>query len=251
MGTWQMAGSKSNWSAQVAALKRGIELGLTLIDTAESYSGGRSEQMVAEAIRGRRDSIFLATKVSPSNLRYDDLIGACNRSLERLGTKQVDLYQVHWPNPSVPIGETMKAMEMLVREGKIRYIGISNFDVRETKAAQEALSKNELASNQVEYSATVRWAESSILPYCEREKVSLIAYSPLSRGGMPGDAVPQSIIQRYGMTPVQVILNWVTHREAVIGIPKAAQVEHVEENAKALEVRFAPEDYTLLSQSFA
>jgi diketogulonate reductase-like aldo/keto reductase len=253
MGTWKMADTttKGEWAAQVAALQTGIELGLTLIDTAESYGDGRSERLVGEALQGRRESVFLATKVSPGNLRYDDVLEACDRSLQRLGTKHIDLYQVHWPNTAIPIGETMKAMEVLVREGKVRYIGVSNFGVQEMKDAQDSLSKSELASDQVEYSATARGIERQVIPYCERQKVSVIAYSPLSRGAIPSNAIPKSLSQRYQMTPAQVVLNWLTHRESVIAIPKAARSDHVEENAKSVDRRFGPEDYMLLSQSFA
>lgn len=253
MGTWKMANTstKGEWSAQVAALQRGIELGMTLIDTAESYGDGKAERLVGEAIQGRRENIFLATKVSPSHLRYDDVLEACDRSLQRLGTKQVDLYQVHWPNSAIPVGETMKAMEVLVREGKVRYIGVSNFGVQEMKDAQDALSKAELVSDQVEYSATAREVERQVIPYCEKEKLTVIAYSPLSRGAIPSSAVPKALSQRYQMTPAQVVLNWITHRESVIAIPKAAHKEHVEENAKSVDRRFAPEDYMMLSQSFA
>ncbi len=253
IGTWMMGNTstKGEWSTQVAALQRGIELGMTLLDTAESYGDGKAERLVGEAVQGRRESVFIATKVSPSHLRYDDVLEACNRSLQRLGTKHVDLYQVHWPNSAIPIGETMKAMEVLVRGGKVRYIGVSNFSVQEMKDAQDSLSKTELVSDQVEYSATAREAERHIIPYCEKEKLTVIAYSPLSRGNIPVNAIPKTLSQRYQMTPAQVVLNWLTHRESVIAIPKAAHVEHIDENAKSVDRRFAPEDYMLLSQSFA
>ena len=241
---------REEWSAQVSTLKRGIDLGMTLIDTAESYGDGKAEQLVGEAIQGARESTFIATKVSPGHLQYDDVIEACNRSLQRLGTKYIDLYQIHWPNPTIPIGETMKAMEALVREGKIRYTGVSNFSVQEMNDAQDALSKSELVSNQVEYSSTAREVERNVIPYCEREKLTVIAYSPLSRGSIPRDAIPKALSQRYEMTPPQIVLNWVTHRESVIAIPKAARIEHAEENAKSVDRRFAIEDYMMLSQSF-
>ena len=252
MGTWMMGNTttKGEWSAQVAALQRGIEVGMTLIDTAESYGNGKAEQLVGEAVKGRRENIFIATKVSPGHLRYDDVLEACSGSLERLGTKYIDLYQVHWPNSAIPIGETMKAMEVLVHEGKTRYVGVSNFGVQGMKDAQDSLSKAELVSNQVEYSPTAREIERNVIPYCERERLSVIAYSPLGRGRIPSGAIPKALSQRYQMTPAQIVLNWLTHRESVVAIPKSAQREHAEENAKSVDRRFAVEDYMLLSQSF-
>ncbi len=251
MGTWRMGSNpREGWSAEVAALKRGIELGMNLIDTAESYADGKAERLVGEAILGVRENVFIATKVSPGHLRYDDVIHACNDSLQRLGTKHIDLYQVHWPNPGIPVAETMRAMEVLVRDGKVRYAGVSNFSAKEMKDAQDALSKSELVSNQVEYSTTARGIERNVIPYCEREKITVIAYSPLSRGNIPRNAVQESISQKYGMTSAQIALNWVTHRESFIAIPKAAHREHVEENARSVDRRFAVDDYTLLSESF-
>lgn len=248
-GTWKMAVSQApaERAAQVASLKRGLELGMTLIDTAEMYSDGRAEELVGEAIRGNRDAAFVATKVSPGNLHRDDVLAACTRSLERLAIRQVDLYQVHWPNPRIPIKETMGAMEKLVQEGKVRYIGVSNFSPGQTREAQEALSKNELVSNQVEYSLTNRSIEPDLLPFCEREDITVIAYSPLGRGNIPVHLIPKSIMDRYKLTPAQVALNWVTFRENVVAIPKSARKEHTEENAASVSVRLSPEDYRLIS----
>jgi diketogulonate reductase-like aldo/keto reductase len=245
MGTWKIGVYKSlaERTKQVQALKRGVELGCNLIDTAEMYADGRSEEVVAEAVRDVRKEVFIASKVSPENLRHDDVIDACMRSLKRLGASYIDLYQVHWPNPKVPIRETMAAMEELVRDGRIRYIGVSNFSVRQTDEARDALSKNELASNQVEYSLRSRAVEADILPYCEREKLTLIAYTPLARGSVPEAMIPRAICEKYGMTPIQVMLNWVTRSECVVAIPKSADVKHVEENASSVSARFSEGEY--------
>lgn len=251
MGTWKI-GVYSNLSErakQVQALRRGIELGCNLIDTAEMYADGRSEEVVAEAVGDAREDIFIASKVSPGNLHYDDVIEACARSLIRLKTPYIDLYQVHWPNPRVPIGETMTAMEELVRDGKIRYIGVSNFSVKQTNEARDALSKNELASNQVEYSLRSRAVEADILPYCEKEKLTLIAYTPLAKGNVPGTAMLSAICRKYDLTPIQVALNWVTRSESAVAIPKSANVKHVEENASSVSVRFLEEEYLAIGRS--
>ncbi|MCX8184106.1 MAG: aldo/keto reductase, partial [Crenarchaeota archaeon] len=161
-------------SLKIAALRKGIELGINLIDTAEIYE---TEGLVAEAIKGfKRDGLFIATKVWLTHLRYEKVLKSAEKSLRRLGCSHIDLYQVHWPNPSIPVEETMRAMSRLVDEGKVRHIGVSNFSLEQFKRAQEALPKHELASNQVEYSLTVRRIEKDLLPYCEQNRVAILAY---------------------------------------------------------------------------
>jgi diketogulonate reductase-like aldo/keto reductase len=245
MGTWRIGvfSGPDERAHQVSALKKGIELGINLIDTAEMYAGGRSEEVVRDAVKDIRKDVFIATKVSPANLRHDDVIEACRGSLRRLGTSYVDLYQVHWPNPSIPIRETMSAMEQLVREGLVRYVGVSNFNVSETDAARDALPKSELVSNQVEYSLTNKYVEPEILPYCVREKMTLIAYSPLAQGKIPDSGIPKALLQKYKMTPAQVMLNWVTRNEQVVAIPKATNPVHLEEDAASVSVRFERAEY--------
>jgi diketogulonate reductase-like aldo/keto reductase len=250
MGTWNIGNysSPDQKAAQVRALNRGIELGINLIDTAEIYSRGRSEEVVAEAIRGQRDKVFIATKVSAEHLHHDDLISSCEASLRRLGTSHIDLYQVHWPSDSIPIKETMGAMEELVRAGKVRFIGISNFDVKQTEEARASLSKNDVVSNQVEYSLSTRQVESDILPYCEKEKMTLIAYSPLARGRIATSGIPKELLAKYKMTPAQAMLNWVTRSEQVVAIPKAADIAHLEENASSVDVRMTESEYAQISR---
>ncbi|MDV3293354.1 MAG: aldo/keto reductase [Nitrososphaerales archaeon] len=249
MGTWKMGLSRTpaERAKQITSLKRGLELGMTLVDTAEAYGDGKAEELVGDAIRENRNAAFVATKVSPGNLHREDVLAACRKSLDRLGIRHVDLYQVHWPNPRIPIKETMGAMEKLVQEGKVRYIGVSNFSAEQTKEAREALAKNELVSNQVEYSLTNRIIESDLLPFCEREGITVIAYSPLGRGSIPVQSIPKPIMDRYGLSPAQVALNWVTFRESVVAIPKSARKEHTEENAGSVSVRLSQEDYGLIS----
>jgi len=248
MGCWGLGLSRdaSEWAREIASLQRGIELGMNLIDTAERYSSGRSEELVREAVKDRRDDTFIATKVAPPNLRHDAVIRACMDSIKRLGVSYIDLYQIHWPDPGVPIKDTMSAMERLVQDGLVRYIGVSNFSVSETEAARAALAKNEIASNQVEYALTNRSVEADILPYCVREKITLMAYSPLAHGHI-ARSVPGSILQKYGMAPAQAMLNWVTRNEQVVAIPKAGNIRHQEENASSVAIRFSAADYEKMS----
>ena len=249
MGTWRIGSSKEAASReeQVAALRRGVGLGMNLIDTAEMYGSGKAEELVGEAIREMRDRVFIATKVWQTNLHRDGVISACEASLKRLGVAQIDLYQVHWPNPAVPIRETMSAMEELVRSGKVRHIGVSNFDARLTAEAQEALTRSEIASNQVEYSLANRGAEASVLPYCRKEGVTLIAYSPLARGSIPEVLARSDVVKRRGMTPAQAMLVWATRDEAVVAIPKAAKVSHVEENAASADFGLSESEWKALA----
>jgi diketogulonate reductase-like aldo/keto reductase len=248
IGTWKIGSlDPVIRKTELNALNIALEAGVNLIDTAESYSSGESERLVGEAVKGRRDTVFIATKVSPTHLSYDDVIKSCMRSLERLSTSYIDLYQVHWPNPRIPIKETMRAMEKLVSDGKIRYIGVSNFSLTQLREAEEALSKQEIVSNQVEYSLVSRSIEKDILPYAEKEKITIIAYSPLARGNIPIDLIPRDILEKYGATPAQIMLAWVTKRDNVVAIPKAANPEHMRENILASNIILEDKDYTRLS----
>jgi len=251
MGTWGMGNSAGEKrKGELMALQKGIELGMGFIDTAESYGDGKSETLVGEAIRDVRDDVFLATKVAPDHFNYEDLLKSCEASLERLGVDYIDLYQLHWPSTRVRIQDTMRAMEELVSRGKVRYIGVSNFSVEQTVEAQESMSKSELVSNQVQYSITSREIETELLPFCEKDKITVIAYSPLDRGRIQLNKIPKELLARYEMTPTQVMLDWVTHPRPVIAIPKASRLDHVEENSMSVDVRLSDEDYQALSKLF-
>lgn len=251
MGTWAVGNSSGDQRRQeVMALRRGIELGMTFVDTAEIYGHGRSETLVGEAIRESRDEVFLATKVAPAHFRYDDVIRSCQESIDRLGVRFIDLYQLHWPSQQIPIQETMRAMEELVSRGKTRYVGVSNFSVEQTIEAQESLPRSELVSNQVRYSITERSIETELLTFCDREKVTVIAYSPLDTGNIPISRIPKPMLEKYEMTPAQLMLNWVTHPIPVVTIPKASRMSHVEENAKSVDVKISEDDYRALSRRF-
>jgi diketogulonate reductase-like aldo/keto reductase len=257
MGTWGIGGfSAPDYKYDemaIRALRRGIELGITLIDTAEMYGGGHSEEVVGMAIKGLREKVFIATKVWYTNLRYDDVLRSAEKSLRRLQIDTIDLYQVHWPNPHIPLSETMRAMERLVLDGKVRFIGVSNFSVKLMEEARAALSKIDIVSNQVEYSLLSREVEDDILPYCEKENITLIAYSPLGRGNIlndPRSKILREVAKKYNKTLVQVALNWLIAKKPVVAIPKAINLSHVEENVNAAGWRLSDEDLELLSRVF-
>ena len=238
---------------KVAALKRGIELGINLIDTAEMYD---TEPLVAETIRGfKRDALFVATKVWSTHLKYDQVLRAAQRSLEKLQCSYIDLYQIHWPNPLVPIKETMRAMEKLVDEGKVRCIGVSNFSLSQMKEAEKALSKHELVSNQVQYSLKVRKIEADLLPYCDRNSIAILAYRPVAHGELANPsgnlkAVVDEISRKHGgKTPVQIALNWLVNKSKMIfPIPRASRPQRVTENAGAMGWSLDPEDLLKLDE---
>jgi diketogulonate reductase-like aldo/keto reductase len=256
LGTWGVGGREtadySQDKAEIAALTAGIELGMTHIDTAEFYAAGHCEELVGRAIKPyERSSIFLTTKVWSTNLRYNDLIKSIKSSLKRLEVDYVDLYLIHWPNPAVPLQETMKALEHCVEEGYTRFIGVSNFSTPLLAEAQSHLKDHRVVANQVEYNLLERGPERELLPYCQENGVILIAYQPLARGSLarPGNAVLDELARKYGKTQSQVSLNWLISQEKVITIPKASQVEHIRDNRKAIGWRLSGEDFKNLSRS--
>jgi diketogulonate reductase-like aldo/keto reductase len=247
-GTWRMGESRSSQKVEIAALRLGIELGLTHIDTAEMYGDGGAERLVGRAVAGRRAKVFIATKVHPRNASYAGTLKACERSLRRLNMDYVDLYLLHWWSDKHPIGETMRAMEELVRRGMTRFIGVSNFDVGQLGKAQAALTRERLASNQVLYHLRDRGIEKGILPYCEKRDIAVVGYTPIARGGFLRGVVA-NLAKKYGRTPRQVALNFLTRRPSLFTIPKAGQLDHVRENAAALDFALAPEDLTAIDSA--
>lgn len=230
----------------VAILRLAFDQGMTLVDTAEVYASGHSEELVAGAIEGRRDYIYVATKVSPENLSSGRLTKSLEGSLKRLRTDRVDLYQVHWPNPQVPIQETMETIGALVKAGKVRHIGISNFSLHELKKAESCLGISSLAAVQVEYNLFDRSIEHAFLPYCQQQGITVVAYSPLDQGhicgGPNGVSKLASIAERYNCSAAQLALAWLIRQPGVVVIPKAAKFEHVLANAAAGEIELSPED---------
>ena len=227
------------------ALRNGIKLGMAHIDTAEMYGAGHSEELVGEAIKPfEREKIFITTKVSPENLRFDDLVNAAKRSLKRLQVDYIDLYLVHWPNPNIPLKETVNALEYIVEQGFTRFIGVSNFSVKLLEEARSYLSKQKIVANQVDYSLLHRDPERELLPYCQKEGIMLIAYTPLAKGRLaqPGFNLLDKIAEKYNKTQAQVALNWLISKERVIAIPKAAKIEHLKENFGAIGWQLSAED---------
>ncbi len=236
----RFAAETSHDGEQIAALQRGIELGMTFIDTAEGYGGGHSEELVGRATNGGRDEVFLCSKVSPEHLAPVDLMRACEGSLRRLSVEYLDLYQIHWPNPLVPLEETLGAMVRLREQGKIRHLGVSNFSLGGIKKVQEILGSVPLFSVQMEYNLFDRGAEEEIIPWCTRNRVLFIAYSPLDQGRIAGNAEARRrlsvLARRADMSASQMALNFLSTRGAVLSIPKATCVEHIRENATACDV---------------
>jgi diketogulonate reductase-like aldo/keto reductase len=260
LGTWGIGGEmgpdSSRDEAGIEAIRLGLDLDMKFIDTAEMYGAGHSEEVVARALEGRRDKVFVASKVSPRHFAYGDVLAAAKKSLRRLGLKQMDLYQLHWPNPRIPVSETMRAMEKLVGDGLIRHVGVSNFSVEQMREAQQSLSHEKIVSNQVEFSLIDRSVEAGILQYCQKEGLTLIAYSPLGQGKIPrgrGSSfkVLDEIAGKLGKSRNQIALNWVLQHDSVVAIPKAASTDHIKENAEVVEWRLAGEDYQRLAKAFS
>jgi diketogulonate reductase-like aldo/keto reductase len=222
-------------SEAVRSLRRGLDLGLTHVDTAELYGSGAVEEIVGEAIAGRRDEVFLVSKVMPQNATKSGTIKACERTLARLGTDRLDVYLLHWPGPH-PLAETIAAFESLVEKGKIRYWGVSNFDVPELDEALSIAGPGRIACNQVLYHLGERAIEHRVLPWCEDHDVAVVGYSPFGSGDFPpkgakGAAALATVAGSGKLTPRQLALRYLIRRESLFTIPKAARVAHVEDNA--------------------
>jgi diketogulonate reductase-like aldo/keto reductase len=242
-------GSRKAEGRAVEALRAGLDLGMTHIDTAEMYGSGRAEELVAEAIAGRRDEVFLVSKVLPSNASYTGTLQACRRSLQRLRSDRLDLYLLHWPG-SYPIGETMRAMEQLVAEGQIRYLGVSNFDLDHLRAAQRALKRERIACNQVLYHLGDRGIERRLIPYCVSEQIAVVGYSPFGHAGVPRHLALAGIAEHRQCTPRQVILNFLTRQPGVFTIPKSSNPEHTRENSGAAGWTLTADELATLDRAF-
>ena len=233
---------------EVTALRLGIDLGMTLIDTAEMYGDGRSEEVVGQAIAGQRERVFLVTKVYPHNASRKGLLAACERSLRRLGTDVIDLYLLHWRG-SVPLAETITAFEGLREAGKIRAWGVSNFDVDDLTELGE--SAGACATDQILYNPEYRGPEFDLLPWCRERRMPVMAYSPVGQGGdLLRHPAIVDIARRHAVTPAQVCLAWVLRQEGVVAIPKASNEAHVRANAAALNVHLQPEDLRAMNAAF-
>jgi len=253
-GTWMIEGGRETESRAVQALRLGLDLGMTHIDTAEMYGDGHTEELVAEAIVGRRDQVFLVSKVLPSNSSYEGTLVACERSLRRLKTDWLDLYLLHWPG-SHPIAETMRAMEKLVVEGLVRFIGVSNFDVEELKEAERALKNERIACNQVLYHLGERGIERRLLPYCTGRRIAVVGYAPFGHGRFPSlrsgcERVLAEIAKRHGRTPRQVALNFLTRHPYIFTIPKTTHPNRVKENSGGVGWELTADEFAAIDHAF-
>ncbi len=248
-GTWTMGDNARRRKDEIAALRFGFDLGMTLVDTAEMYASGGAEEVVGEAIAGRRDEIFIVTKVMPQNASRRAAINSCEKSLKRLKIETIDLYLLHWPG-NVPFSETLEGFTALKSSGKIRHWGVSNFDVREMDAVMALPGGAGLASNQVMYNLNRRGIEFSLIPWCEKHRIPIMAYSPLDQGKLLRSREVEQIAKRQSVTPAQVALAWVLRHKNMIVIPKAGTEAHVRENHGALGVQFDDEDLAALDRAF-
>lgn len=253
-GTWGMGEDRAKRQTEIAALRLGLDLGMTLLDTAEMYGEGGAEDMIGEAIAGRRADVFLVSKVYPHNATRTGAIEACERSLKRLKSDYLDLYLLHWRG-SAPLTETLDAFRSLKGAGKIRDYGVSNFDQDDMAEASALPGGDEITTDQVLYNLSRRGIEWGLLPWCRDRDLPIMAYSPIdhapSKGkGMLSNPHMQSVASRHGATPTQVALAWLLRQEGVVVIPKASQESHVRENRAALELTLTDEDLKELDRAF-
>jgi diketogulonate reductase-like aldo/keto reductase len=248
-GTWHMGEDPRRRPHEIAALTLGIKYGMTVIDTAEMYGDGASEEVISEAIEGRRKEVFLVDKVLPHHATRIGTIDACERSLIRLGTDYMDLYLLHWRG-SVPLEETLAGFADLKRLGKIRYWGVSNFDTADMLELVSLPGGDQVSTNQVLYNLTRRGIEYDLLPWCEQNSIPVMAYSPIEQGRLLVDPVLQGIAALHNATPAQVALAWVLRWNRLIAIPKAGTPEHVKENFEALDVDLTENDLAELDRVY-
>jgi diketogulonate reductase-like aldo/keto reductase len=250
-GTWRMGENKRAHKDEVAALRLGIELGMTLIDTAEMYGEGGAEEVVADAIEDQRDRVFVVSKVYPHNASRTELPKACDRSLKRLRIDAIDLYLLHWRERNTRLMETVEAFEKLRAAGKIKRWGVSNFDVDDTEDLWSIENGKNCAANQVLYNLENREIESGLLQWSGSNKVPIMAYSPVGHGrGLLENATLKKIAKRHGATTSQIVLAWVLRQLRMIAIPKASNEKHVRDNARSVQVKLTREDFAELDREF-
>lgn len=263
-GTWGLGGMHSadysNDECSIAAIRSAIDLEMTHVDTAEYYGAGHTEELVGSAIKPyKRDDLFVTTKVYRTHLRHDDVLSSIRKSLERLSTNYVDLFLVHWPNPEIPIKETMNALEECIDEGYTRFIGVSNFPANLFQEAQSHLRKHQLVANQVYYNLTRvdrlyrnGLSVEEVISLCEAKNIMLIAWSPLEEGKLarPGFPSLDKMAEKYDKTQAQVALNWLISNRTIITVPKASNLSHIKENAGAVGWKMEDNDFRELRESF-
>ena len=257
MGTWRMGENRRDFADEVATLRHGLSLGISLIDTAEMYGEGGAEEVVAEAIAGNRSNVFLVSKVYPHNASKKGVMAACDRSLSRLNTDYIDLYLLHWRG-SVPLSETLEAFDALKQAGKIRDYGVSNFVVEDMEEAVQLPGGGAIATNQILYNLSRRGVEHDLLPWCRQRNMPVMAYSPIEQGRLLGNKVLEKIGREQGVSGAQIAIlrrrgyaiAWLLHQEGIIVIPKSSRIEHVEQNYAALEIRLTQAELDKLDEAF-
>jgi diketogulonate reductase-like aldo/keto reductase len=248
-GTWHLGESPQHRADEIAALRLGLDLGMTVIDTAEMYGAGASEQLVGEAINGRRDEVFLVTKVLPQHATARGTIVACEGSLQRLRTDRIDLYLLHWRGTPA-LEETLQAFSALVKAGKTRYWGVSNFDVDDLEELVSLPDADAVATDQVLYNLTRRGIEWDLLPWCRRRGMPVMAYSPIEQGRLLSHPELQRVADRHDATPAQVALAWLLQGPGIIAIPRARSPAHLRENRAAAGIRLTEQDIAELNRAF-
>jgi diketogulonate reductase-like aldo/keto reductase len=251
LGTWGMGEHRDRRADEIAALRLGLDLGMTLVDTAEMYASGGAEEVVAEAIEGRRTDAFLVSKVLPAHATSRGTISACEASLKRLKTDCIDLYLLHWRG-DIPLEETLEGFSMLMRSGKIRYWGVSNFDTDDLNDLQPLAEGMDAAvsTNQVLYNLLRRGIEWDLLPYCKARSIPLMAYSPIEQSRLARDKRVKQVADRLKATPAQIALAWTLRQDGVIAIPKSSRLDHVRDNRAALDITLTADDLAELDASF-
>lgn len=248
-GTWGMAEDPRRRDDEIAALRTGIDLGMTVIDTAEIYADGGTEELVAEAIANRRDEVFLVSKVAPTNASRDETLTACAQSLRRLRTDRIDLYLLHWRGPD-PLDETVEAFTTLITQGEIRHWGVSNFDLPDLVELTSVAGGTAVETDQVLYNLGRRGIEADLLPRCRDAGLPVMAYAPFERGQMLGHPALTQVAERHGATPAQVGLAWLLRQDMMCTIPRASTPEHVHENRAAAELTLTDDDLVELDLAF-
>ena len=249
LGTWRMGENAGRRAGEVAALRHGLALGVTLIDTAEMYGDGEAESIVADAVGTRRDEVFIVSKVLPENSSKRGTIAACERSLKQLKTDRIDLYLLHWRG-SPPLQETLDGFAALARAGKILDWGVSNFDIGEMGELSATHDGKACATNQVLYNLTRRGIEFDLMPWCRKRKIPIMAYSPIEQGRMLNHTALREVGSRHTASPAQVALAWLSRQDGVIVIPKASVMAHVEEDIAALDLKLTADDLATLDRAF-
>jgi diketogulonate reductase-like aldo/keto reductase len=249
LGTWHMGEDRRRAAAEEAAVRLGIDLGAMLIDTAEMYGSGAAEEIIGRAMKGRRDRLFIVSKVLPYNASQQGVVEACERSLRRLQTDHIDLYLLHWRG-SVPLAETLAGFARLQRDGKIRHHGVSNFDLDDMQEWVRLAGGEAVAANQILYNIARRGPEWDVIPWCRQRHIAIMAYTPLEQGRILGNRALRAVADRHGASAAQVALAWLLRRDGMIVIPKATQPEHVRDNRGAIDLKLDDSDLAELDRAF-